>query len=151
MCRLRGIRFCRTCRCRFWLAFRWWSRMQGAFRVSMCLLKYFIIRKIWAFPCALSLCSVAPGRYVTGSAFAPASALAHFIRSLAVAAFGALHSANALLIVEKSKYLTYNNLMNTAILSSFDKYTTFSFGGKTLTLRTCNGLERYTKVFRINE
>ena len=27
-----------------------------------------------------------------------------FIRSLAVAAFGALHSANALLIVEKSKY-----------------------------------------------
>ena len=36
--------------------------------------------------------------------------------------------------------------MNTAILSSFDKYTTFSFGGKTLTFRTCNGLERYTKV-----
>ena len=66
------------------------------------------IRKIWAFPCALSLCSVAPGRYVTGSAFAPASALAHFIRSLAVAAFDALHIANAFLIVEKSKYLTYN-------------------------------------------
>ena len=38
--------------------------------------------------------------------------------------------------------------MNTAILSSFDKYTTFSFGGKTLTLRTCNGLERYTKVLQ---
>ena len=37
-------------------------------------------------------------------------------------------------------------IMNTAILSSFDKYTTFSFGGKTLTFRTCNGLERYTKV-----
>ena len=36
--------------------------------------------------------------------------------------------------------------MNTAILSSFDKYTTFSFGGKTLTFRTCNGLERYTKI-----
>ena len=35
---------------------------------------------------------------------------------------------------------------NTAILSSFDKYTTFSYGGKTLTFRTCNGLERYTKV-----
>ena len=33
-----------------------------------------------------------------------------------------------------------------AILSSFDKYTTFSFGGKKLTFRTCNGLERYTKV-----
>ena len=38
--------------------------------------------------------------------------------------------------------------MNTAILSSFDKYTTFSFGGKTLTFRTCNGLERYTKVLQ---
>ena len=36
--------------------------------------------------------------------------------------------------------------MDTAILSSFDKYTTFSFGGKTLTFRTCNGLEKYTKV-----
>ena len=35
---------------------------------------------------------------------------------------------------------------DTAVLSSFDKYTTFSFGGKTLTFRTCNGLERYTKV-----
>ena len=34
----------------------------------------------------------------------------------------------------------------TAILSSFDKYTTFSFGGKTLTFRTCDGLERYTKM-----
>lgn len=36
--------------------------------------------------------------------------------------------------------------MDTAILSSFDKYTTFSFGGKTLTFRTCNGLEKYTKI-----
>ena len=35
---------------------------------------------------------------------------------------------------------------DTAILSSFDKYTTFSFGGKTLTFRTCDGLERYTKM-----
>ena len=35
---------------------------------------------------------------------------------------------------------------DTAVLSSFDKYTTFSFGGKTLTFRTCNGLERYTRV-----
>ena len=34
--------------------------------------------------------------------------------------------------------------MNTTILSSFDKYTTFSFGGKTLTFRTCNGL-KYTE------
>ena len=33
-----------------------------------------------------------------------------------------------------------------AVLSSFDKYTTFSFGGITLTFRTCNNLERYTKV-----
>ncbi len=35
---------------------------------------------------------------------------------------------------------------DTAILSSFDNYTTFSFGGKTLTFRTCVGLERYVKV-----
>ena len=35
---------------------------------------------------------------------------------------------------------------HTAILSSFDKYTTFSFAGKTLTFRTCDGLERYTEV-----
>lgn len=40
------------------------------------------------------------------------------------------------------------NKMNahTAILSSFDKYTTFSYGGKTLTFRTCNNLDRYTRV-----
>ena len=38
------------------------------------------------------------------------------------------------------------NQNDTATLSSFDRYTTFSFGGKTLTFRTCNGLERYTKV-----
>lgn len=36
--------------------------------------------------------------------------------------------------------------MNTAFLSSFDKYTTFSFGGKTLTFRTCDNLEKYTKI-----
>ena len=35
---------------------------------------------------------------------------------------------------------------DTAVLSSFDNYTTFSFGGKTLTFRTCDGLERYIKV-----
>ena len=35
---------------------------------------------------------------------------------------------------------------NVAVLSSFDKYTTFSFGGVTLTFRTCNNLDRYTKV-----
>lgn len=35
---------------------------------------------------------------------------------------------------------------DTAVLSSFDRYTTFTFKGKTLTFRTCNGLERYTKV-----
>lgn len=34
----------------------------------------------------------------------------------------------------------------TAVLSSYDKYTTFTYGGRTLTFRTCNGLERYTKV-----
>ena len=33
-----------------------------------------------------------------------------------------------------------------AILSSFDKYTTFSFNGRKITFRTCNNLERYTKV-----
>ncbi|MBQ9348730.1 MAG: hypothetical protein IJT94_15575 [Oscillibacter sp.] len=35
---------------------------------------------------------------------------------------------------------------DTAVLSSFDKYTTFTYGGRTLTFRTCDGLERYTKV-----
>ncbi len=35
---------------------------------------------------------------------------------------------------------------STAVLSSFDKYTTFSYGDKTLTFRTCDGLERYLKV-----
>lgn len=37
-----------------------------------------------------------------------------------------------------------------AVLSSFDKYTTFSFGGTTITFRTCNNLDRYTKVVRWN-
>ena len=35
---------------------------------------------------------------------------------------------------------------DTAVLSSFDNYTTFSHNGKTLTFRTCDGLERYIKV-----
>ena len=35
---------------------------------------------------------------------------------------------------------------HTAILSSFDRYTTFSYGGRTLTFRTCDGLERYLEV-----
>ena len=35
---------------------------------------------------------------------------------------------------------------STAILSSFDNYTTFSFGGKKLTFRTCHNLEKYTKI-----
>ena len=35
---------------------------------------------------------------------------------------------------------------DTAILSSFKNYTTFTFGGKTLTFRTCDGLERYTRI-----
>lgn len=39
------------------------------------------------------------------------------------------------------------SLMNdTAVLSSFDRYTTFSFRGKTLTFRTCDGLVRYTRI-----
>lgn len=38
------------------------------------------------------------------------------------------------------------DLNDTAILSSFDHYTTFSFCGRTLTFRTCDGLERYTNV-----
>ena len=37
-------------------------------------------------------------------------------------------------------------MKNTAVLSSFDNYTTFSYNGKTLTFRTCNGLERDIKV-----
>ncbi len=46
------------------------------------------------------------------------------------------------------KWSVYNDggVMKTAILSSFDKYTTFSFAGTTLTFRTCDNLERYTKV-----
>jgi len=39
-------------------------------------------------------------------------------------------------------------MSDTAVLSSFDRYTTFSFGGRTLTFRTCDGLERYTKVLK---
>lgn len=38
--------------------------------------------------------------------------------------------------------------MNTAKLSSFDKYTTFSYGDRKLTFRTCNGLEKYTKILK---
>ena len=38
------------------------------------------------------------------------------------------------------------NQDSVAVLSSFDKYTTFSFQGKKLTFRTCDGLDRYTKV-----
>ena len=38
------------------------------------------------------------------------------------------------------------DMNDTAILSSFDRYSTFNFRGKTLTFRTCDGLERYTKV-----
>jgi hypothetical protein len=38
------------------------------------------------------------------------------------------------------------DMEDTAVLSSFKNYTTFSFGGKTLTFRTCAGLERYVKV-----
>ena len=33
-----------------------------------------------------------------------------------------------------------------AILSSFPNYTTFSYAGTKLTFRTCNNLDRYTKV-----
>ncbi|MCQ2548485.1 MAG: hypothetical protein MJ134_00455 [Lachnospiraceae bacterium] len=33
-----------------------------------------------------------------------------------------------------------------AILSSFPKYTTFSYNGTKLTFRTCNNLEKYTKI-----
>ena len=34
----------------------------------------------------------------------------------------------------------------TAILSGSGNYTKFSYGGKTLTFRTCNNLERFVKV-----
>ena len=37
---------------------------------------------------------------------------------------------------------------NEAVLSSFDKYTTFSYGGRRLTFRTCDGLERYTRILK---
>jgi len=39
-----------------------------------------------------------------------------------------------------------NHAEQEAFLSSFDRYTTFSFGETTLTFRTCDHLERYTKV-----
>ena len=35
-----------------------------------------------------------------------------------------------------------------AVLSSYDNNTTFSFGKTTLTFRTCENLERYTKVLK---
>lgn len=35
---------------------------------------------------------------------------------------------------------------DTAVLSSYDKYTTFTYGNTTLTFRTCDGLNRYTQV-----
>ena len=35
-----------------------------------------------------------------------------------------------------------------AVLSSFGRYTTFSFGGTRLIFRTCDGLERYTRVLK---
>ena len=35
---------------------------------------------------------------------------------------------------------------NTAVLSSYKDYTTFTFEDTTLTFRTCSGLERYTKI-----
>ena len=37
---------------------------------------------------------------------------------------------------------------HTAILSSIGDYTTFTHAGRTLTFRTCTGLERYTRVLR---
>ena len=39
-----------------------------------------------------------------------------------------------------------DDTMGTAIISSFDKYTVFSYNGKKITFRTCDNLERYTKV-----
>ena len=51
-----------------------------------------------------------------------------------------------LTISEKMCYIIDMKKEDTAILSSFDKYTTFSFNGKKLTFRTCNNLERYTKI-----
>ena len=35
---------------------------------------------------------------------------------------------------------------STAVLSSFGRYTTFTFGNTRLTFRTCEGLDRYTKI-----
>lgn len=36
----------------------------------------------------------------------------------------------------------------TAVLGNLDIFTTFSYDGKTLTFRTCKGLERYTRVLK---
>lgn len=40
---------------------------------------------------------------------------------------------------------------DTAMLSSFDKYTTFSEGGKTLTFCICSELERYVRVLTCDD
>lgn len=37
---------------------------------------------------------------------------------------------------------------HTAVLGNIGNYTTFTHAGRTLTFRTCDGLERYTRVLR---
>ena len=46
-------------------------------------------------------------------------------------------------MMKRTKAINKNDV---AILSSFNGYTTFTYGGVTLTFKTCKGLEKYTKV-----
>ncbi len=41
-----------------------------------------------------------------------------------------------------------NDEDSTAVLSSFGRYTTFSFRGRTITFHTCDGLVRYTRILK---
>ena len=48
---------------------------------------------------------------------------------------------------QEDTYMTDDD-NDTAVISSYEKYTTFSFRGRTLTFRTCDGLVRYTRILK---
>ena len=48
---------------------------------------------------------------------------------------------------QEDTYMTDDD-NDTAVFSSYEKYTTFSFRGRTLTFRTCDGLVRYTRILK---
>ena len=55
------------------------------------------------------------------------------------------HPGDRVFHIQKKK------MEDTAVLSSFKDYTTFTFAGTTLTFRTCSGLERYTRIITWDE